>query len=88
MRCKTNWPRRNRGLVALSMELEQRVEERTAELAAKTAKLAQEIVDREHAQREVERYRDRYVDLYDSRRWGTSPWRRMDTFRRSILPAL
>ena len=45
----------NRGLVALSMELEQRVEERTAELAKSNGALRSEIAQRKQAEASLRR---------------------------------
>ena len=44
----------NRGLIALSMELEKRVEERTAELAQANEALRAEIADRKRIEEERE----------------------------------
>ncbi len=56
----------NRGLVALSMELEQRVEERTAELAQSNEALRAEIAERQRVEEDLKAAKDSAERAKDS----------------------
>ena len=56
----------NRGLVALSLELEQRVEERTAALARSNEALRAEIAERQRAEEVLRQSEERYHTLFNT----------------------